>query len=932
MKKNPSGKRASGTNNLAEPLEQRRLFATVNFAAHTDFAVGTTPIALVAADFTGNGDEDLAVADSTTNKVYVYLGNGTGAFTAGPILSLSSTPTVMITGDFNGDGLPDIAVASTAGTGLSTSVTVFLNTGAGTFGVGQITTVETSATVGEPVALAAADFNRDGHLDLAVTDYSEQSVSILSGNGNGTFASPVTYNLDGNPTAITTADFNNDTYPDLAVTTTFTDNSTGTALTTNNVDVLLGSSTGFSAGPEISLSTSGIPQDITAANLTGATTPGLIVGDSGGSGTVLTNTSGTFATSAVATFAAGSTAVATADFDLDGNTDFVSSDGGSGTSTSTNSVTVVQGAGSGTIANTYQFSVGAHPSDVVVADFNNDGKPDIATTNELSGTVSILLNTTALPLVTTTTTLQPSAASTPAGATLTLQATITPKSASPLTGEEVPTGTVNFYDGSALLSSVVLSAASEVVVYTTTNLTIGAHTLRAKYLGDDAYALSTSAPLTETITPTATEGPDLVGTILSTTFPAVVAPGESGTIKLQLKNQGNSVASGTITNMLDLSLDTLLDSSDIPVAMKGSLAKVKINLKAGSSETLTGTVVIPQNFSLASYYFLISLNSTNSLPESVNTNNVVASATPVAVSDVFGTVDGRKNVVLTAADNEGSFGVFHLTGPGDGTLNVGDDGADLVLDGTTAASSLSVTTSRGVVLHLTDLTADSAVGKISLTTTQLGSLLSLPDGTTSLTLAASDGTLTIGGGTVSSLSLGAVTSANLNTSGGIKSLAVTNWDAGQITAPWINALSSKQVFAAGVQLSGVGAAGGVALNSASIAGVLGSATSNWNIAGTISRVTAASFSTGFVLDGSGLIKSLTATGSFNATVNAAILSAITVRGTVTGATFNATTSIGSINIHGLVDPTTRFISPVQPKKVVVGGAAEDPTTDSRFET
>ncbi len=933
MKHIPFPRQAYRIPRVVESLEQRRLFATINFAAHTDFAVGVTPVALVAADFTGNGVEDLAVADSTTDKVYIFLGNGTGAFTAGPILSLSSPPTAMITGDFNGDGLPDIAVASTAGLGQnSTSVTVFLNTGAGTFGVGQITTVETGATIGETVGLAAADFNRDGHLDLAVTDYTDENVSILSGNGNGTFASPVTYNLDGHPTAITSADFNNDTYPDLAITTTFTDNSTGTAVTTNNVDVLLGSSTGFSAGPEISLSTSGIPADITSANLTGVTTPGLIVGDSGGGGTLLTNTAGTFATSAVATLAAGSTAIATTDFDLDGNTDFVSSDGGSATSTSTDSVTVVQGAGNGSIGNTYQFSVGAHPADVVVADFNNDGKPDIATANELGGTVSILLNSTALPLISTTTALQPSATSTPAGSTLTLQATITPKSASPLTGEEVPTGTVDFYDGTTLLSSVVLASASEVAVYTTANLTIGAHTLRAKYLGDDAYALSTSAPLTETITPTATEGPDLVGTILSTTFPAVVAPGETGTIKVQLTNQGNTIASGTITNALNLSLDTLLDSADVSVAIHGSLARVAVHLQPGKSETLTGTVAIPQNFSLASYYFLISLNHTGSLAESVSTNDLVVSQTPVAVSDVFGTVDGRKNVVLTAADTDGVFGVFHLSGPGNGTLNVGDGGTDLLLAGTTAASSLSVTTARGQVLRLTDLTADSAVGKLSLTTTDLTSLASLPDGATSLALASTDGTITIGGGTISSLSLGAVTSASLNTSGGIKSLAVTNWDAGQITAPWIGSLSSKEVFAAGLQLSGSAAPGGVALNSATITGVLGTSTSNWNITGTLARLTAASFATGWVLDDSGLIKSLTSTGTFDATVNAGTISSIQVRGSATGATFNATTSIGSITIHGPVDSTTRFISPVLPKKVVVGGVAEVPTTDPRFET
>jgi len=145
----------------SEWLESRRLLSSaISFAPHVDFTSGTSPVALVAADFNGDGNEDLAVADGADNRVYLFFGNGAGAFSAGPVLSLSSPPVGILTGDFNGDGRPDIAVACTAGEGQSTtSVDVFLNTGAGTFGLGQITTVETGAVPGEPVPIAAGDFN-----------------------------------------------------------------------------------------------------------------------------------------------------------------------------------------------------------------------------------------------------------------------------------------------------------------------------------------------------------------------------------------------------------------------------------------------------------------------------------------------------------------------------------------------------------------------------------------------------------------------------------------------------------------------------------------------------------------------------------------------------------------------------------------------------
>jgi hypothetical protein len=95
----------------------------------------------------------------------------------------------------------------------------------GSFSVGQ-----------NPHALVAADFNRDGKLDVAVSNSDSNNISILSGNSDGTFQSAVNYDVAIYPGAIVAGDFNGDGYPDLAVTS-------GTR-GGNVVNVLLGSSNG----------------------------------------------------------------------------------------------------------------------------------------------------------------------------------------------------------------------------------------------------------------------------------------------------------------------------------------------------------------------------------------------------------------------------------------------------------------------------------------------------------------------------------------------------------------------------------------------------------------------------------------------------------------------------------------------------------------
>src|SRR5438132_377175 len=127
----------------------------------------------------------------------------------------SLRPQSLAVGDFNGDGRPDLAVANNG----STNVSVLLGNGDGTFqnafGYGAGT---------GPGSVAVGDFNGDGKPDLAVANigslrdnYTDGNVSVLLGNGDGTFRSAVDYGAGSVPRSVTVGDFNGDGKLDLAV-------------------------------------------------------------------------------------------------------------------------------------------------------------------------------------------------------------------------------------------------------------------------------------------------------------------------------------------------------------------------------------------------------------------------------------------------------------------------------------------------------------------------------------------------------------------------------------------------------------------------------------------------------------------------------------------------------------------------------------------
>jgi hypothetical protein len=143
-----------------------------SFGAATSFPVGGFPNTIVAADLNGDGRLDLATANLDSSTVAVLLGNGDGTFGAATSFPVGRGPTTIVAADLNGDGRLDLATANQ----ISTTVAVLLGNEDGTFGAATTIPMPPSTA---PASLAVADLNGDGRLDLATTNPSRDSVSVL---------------------------------------------------------------------------------------------------------------------------------------------------------------------------------------------------------------------------------------------------------------------------------------------------------------------------------------------------------------------------------------------------------------------------------------------------------------------------------------------------------------------------------------------------------------------------------------------------------------------------------------------------------------------------------------------------------------------------------------------------------------------------------
>jgi hypothetical protein len=356
---------------------------------------GSTFVA--TGDLNGDGKPDVVVVNSGTgtngNSISILLATSGGAFTTPVNVPVGPSPADVAIGDVNGDGRPDLVV-----TNSNDTISVLLNVGGGAFAAPS-TLPDFAGSLPEGVAIA--DVNHDGANDIIVTNSAGNSVTLYLGAGFGTFAPPVKISTTApgatsggsGPSGVAVADFNNDGNLDLA-----TSNNDGTAT------ILLGNGNGtFQPAVNINLtpsstSTCGDPDAIVSADLNTDAKPDIAIACTGGTVSVLIgNGDGTFQTpvsysTVNGTAGSGPEAIAAADFDGKNGIDLVIAD-------TSNAAVILLNNGNGTFTpsgsttvNTACVTAGNGAFGVAAADFNGDGKPDMAVANSIDGTVSILLN------------------------------------------------------------------------------------------------------------------------------------------------------------------------------------------------------------------------------------------------------------------------------------------------------------------------------------------------------------------------------------------------------------------------------------------------------------------------------------------------------------------------------------------------------------
>jgi len=355
----------------------------------------TSPVPIAASspkdisigDFNNDRLPDLAVVSLRCNKerdprcsagskgqVSLLVGDGRGGFeefveseTVRSPYQIPGTPKAIAVADFDRDGNLDVAV--------TVSGKVIIRRGRGDFQLLRAKEIILGSGV-EPSDLAVADLNKDGKMDIVTANLgsSGNSVSVILGDDGGSFKAPITFSVGNAPQSVVIADFNGDSNPDIA---------TSNIDKQETVSILLGDGAGGFRVSHIGLDTTA--RGIAAADFDGNSHVDLVVVSAPADAVIILLGDGKGGFTALKRLNAGRDpiSVGAADFNRDGNVDVavVNAQG----------LAIFTGDGHGHLSLSKTLTAGRLPVKLSIGDLNRDSSPDIAVVNQGSNDVSIFL-------------------------------------------------------------------------------------------------------------------------------------------------------------------------------------------------------------------------------------------------------------------------------------------------------------------------------------------------------------------------------------------------------------------------------------------------------------------------------------------------------------------------------------------------------------